>query len=246
MIANAAGKPMSVPPGKWSPTLSARREALRACLLFRPLTPDELEAVLVRATIQRFARGETIMRQGDPARCMVVILQGRVRISVTSVEGHETSLGVLGAGEVVGEMALLDDGERSADVTALEDGVLLLIQRGDFLRLLEANPGLCIRLMQSLCGRLRDANRSVEEIARLGLSARLGRLLLRLATNYGTRRDGEWRLDLRLSQKDLSTLVGVSREKVNRQIRTWEQAGVLVHERGYLLIRKPEVLAGEP
>jgi CRP-like cAMP-binding protein len=222
--------------------MMARREALRGSALFRPLTPAELEAVLARAIMQRFTRGETIMRRGEPGTGMVVILQGSMRVSVTSAEGQETSLGLLGPGAVVGEMALLDGGERSSDVTGVEDGVMMLIQRADFLSLLETNAGMCIRLMQVLCERLRGANRSVEEIATLSLSARLGRLLLRIGEGYGTRIDGATRLDLRLSQKDLSTLVGASREKVNRQLRVWEQAGALATEHGHMLIRKPELL----
>jgi CRP/FNR family cyclic AMP-dependent transcriptional regulator len=227
----------------WTPDLAVRREALRGCALFRPLTPPELEAVLARAVIQRFERGATIMRRGDAASSMVVILQGRVRISVTSADGTETSLGMLGAGDVVGEMALLDGGDRSADVLAAEDAVLMTIQRGDFLPLLENSAGLCLRLMQLLCTRLRETNRSVEEIATLSLSARLGRLLLRLARSYGSPMGHELRLDLRLSQKDLATLVGASREKVNRQLRLWQENGTLVFEHGYIRICRPAALA---
>lgn len=178
---------------------------------------------------------------------MVVILHGRMRVSITSPEGREISVGVLGPGDVVGEMALLDGADRSADVTAIQDGVMLEIQRRDFMPLLESSPSLCIHLMQFLCVRLREANRSVEELATLSLSARLGRLLLRLAGSYGRRNDQVLRLDIRLSQKDLGTLVGASREKVNRQLRLWEQQGALAHEGGYMLIRKPAVLAaGDP
>ena len=79
--------------------------------------------------------------------------------------------------------------------------------------------------MQVLCARLRSTNRAVEEITTLTLSARLGRLLLRLAESCGARTEQALRLDLRLSQKDLGTLVGASREKVNRQLRVWEQNG---------------------
>jgi CRP-like cAMP-binding protein len=204
----------------WTPDLSVRREALRGCALFGPLTPAELETVLARAAIRRCARGGTIMRRGDPASGMVVILQGRVRVSVTSADGAETSLGMLGPGDVVGEMALLDGGERSADVSATEDCVLLTIQRGDFLPLLESSAGLCLRLMQVLCARLRETNRSVEEIATLSLSARLGRLLLRLARSYGRPMGGEVRLDVRLSQKDLATLARLS------QLGPWNRPSV--------------------
>jgi CRP/FNR family transcriptional regulator, cyclic AMP receptor protein len=223
--------------------LSARREALCECPLFRPLTAAELEAVLARAVMRRFTPGEVILRCGDHASGMMVILQGRVRVSITTAEGQEISLTVLGPGEVVGEIALLDGGERSADVKAVDEGVLLTIQRGDFLPLLQESASLCLRLMQVLCERLREANRSLEELATLSLPARLGRLLIRLATNYGTRVGGGLRLGVRLSQKDLGTLIGASREKVNRQIRVWEQAGALTNDRGYLIICKPEILA---
>ncbi len=236
---------MTRAPAKWTPDLASRREALRGCALFSRVTPAELETVLARATLRRFDRGHTIMRRSDPAPGMFIILHGRVRISITSAEGQETSLGVLGPGDVVGEMALLDGGERSADVTATEDVILLMIQRSDFLPLLENSASLCLRLMQVLCGRLRDANRSVQEIATLSLPARLGRLLLRLADSYGSRKDHELRLSLKLSQKDLGTLVGASREKVNRQLRIWEQDGALAREGGYVLIRKPDALVAD-
>jgi len=174
---------------------------------------------------------------------MMVILQGRMRVSITTAEGHEISLTVLGPGDVVGEIALLDGGERSADVTAIDQGVLLTIHRGDFLPLLLDNASLRLRLMKVLCERLREAVRSVEEFATLSLSARLGRLLTRLAADYGSRVGGGLRLGVRLSQKDLGSLIGASREKVNRQIRVWEQGGVLMHDRGYLIICKPDILA---
>ncbi len=239
--------PMSAPARNGAPDLSVRREALRGCSLFGSLTPADLDAVLARAVLKRFTRGDVIMRRGDAAPGMTVILQGRMRIGVTSIEGQETSLGVLGAGDVVGEMALLDGGERSTDVTAVEDGVMLLIQRGDFLPLMERNARLCLGLMHVLCVRLRSANRSVEELATLRLSVRLGRLLLRLAESYGKRTDRGLRIDLRLSQKDLATLAGASRGKINHCLRLWEQHGALLREHGHLLIRNPEMLAaGEP
>lgn len=223
--------------------LAARREVLRGCALFKPLTSAELEAVVTRALLKRFTPGQVILRRGDPASGMMVILQGQMRVSITNADGHEVSLSVLGSGDVVGEIALLDGGERSTDVTAIDEGVLLAIQRSDFLPLLEGSASLCLRLMQVLCSRLREANRSLEEIATLSLSDRLGRLLIRLASTYGTHVGGGLRLGVRLSQKDLGTLIGASREKVNRQIRAWELAGALIHEQGYMIICKPEMLA---
>jgi len=235
--------PIGAPTRKWTPDSSVRREALRGCSLFSSLTPADLDAVLARAVLRRFTRGDLIMRRGDPAPGMSVILQGCVRIGVTSTEGQEILLAVLGPGDVVGEMALLDGGERSTDVIAVEDGVMLLIQRSEFLSLMERNARLCLGLMHVLCVRLRSANRSVEELATLRLSTRLGRLLLRLAESYGKLTDRGLRIDLRLSQKDLANLAGASRGKINHCLRLWEQHGVLLRERGHLLIRLPDILA---
>jgi CRP/FNR family cyclic AMP-dependent transcriptional regulator len=230
-----------------APDLSVRREALRGCSLFGSLTPADRDAVLARAVLKRFTRGDLIMRRGDPAPGMSVILQGCVRIGVTSTEGQETSLAMLGPGDVVGEMALLDGGERSTDVIAVEDGVMLLIQRSDILSLMEKNARLCLGLMHVLCVRLRSANRSIEELATLSLPTRLGRLLLRLAKSYGKRTDRGLRIELRLSQKDLANLAGASRGKINHCLRLWEQQGVLLREHGHFLIRLPDTLAaGEP
>ncbi|MBV8521839.1 MAG: Crp/Fnr family transcriptional regulator [Acetobacteraceae bacterium] len=220
-----------------------KREVLAASDLFRVLTDAERDAVIAQAVTRRIARNVPIVRKGDPGSSAIVIMSGRVRISMLSPEGREFTLGVLGPGEVIGEMSLIDGGPRSADVTAIEDCVLLAVPRNRFLALLHENPDLCLRVMQVLCQRLRRANQSLEEVATLDLPARLGRLLLRLAKEHGRPTPEGIRIDLRLSQKDLSTLIAGSREKVNRELRHWEAAGAIVTKRGYILIRRPEVLS---
>ena len=127
--------------------------------------------------MRRVARNETVLRRGDPNGGMVVIMSGRVRISVVSEDGKEVTLSVLGAGEVLGEMSLLDGEPCSADVTAQEDCVLLVIERSQFIALLRSNSGLCLHLMALLTRRLRRANSALEDMALLDLPTRLGRLL---------------------------------------------------------------------
>jgi CRP-like cAMP-binding protein len=161
---------------------------------------------------------------------------------VISEDGREATLGVLGPGNILGEMAVLDAEEVSADVTALEECVLLVIERARFLRLLQSSSDLCLRLMAVLCRRLRRANDAFEGMALLDLEARLGRLLLRLASDYGNPSPRGTRIEIRLSQKDLSSIVGGSREKVNRQLRLWEQAGVLAKDGGRMVIVRPDAL----
>jgi CRP-like cAMP-binding protein len=140
-------------------------------------------------------------------------------------------------------MSLLDGEPCSADVTAQEDCVLLLIERSQFLNLLRANSGLCLHLMALLTRRLRRANAALEDMALLDLPARLGRLLARLATDYGVPVRSGTRIEVKLSQKDLSSLVGASREKVNRQLRQWEEDGVLGKDSGRMVVVDSRALA---
>jgi CRP-like cAMP-binding protein len=107
---------------------------------------------------------------------MVVIVSGRVRISLTSEDGREVTLTMLGPNEVLGEMTLLDGGECSADATAQEDCVVLTVERTQFLRLLRSNSELCLGLVTVLFQRLRRANAALEGMALQDLPTRLGRV----------------------------------------------------------------------
>jgi CRP/FNR family cyclic AMP-dependent transcriptional regulator len=215
---------------------SARRAVLAKTRIFHSLSPEEMDAVLQRTVVRRVRRNDVIMRRGDRNGGMVVIMSGRVRIGVVSEDGKEATLSVLGANEVLGEMSLLDGEPCSADVTAQEDCVLLVIDRSQFLALLRANSGLCLHLLALLSKRLRQTNSALEDMALLDLPTRLGRLLVRLAGDYGVAVRTGTRIEVKLSQKDLSTLVGASREKVNKQIRQWEEEGVLTKDSGRMVI----------
>jgi CRP/FNR family transcriptional regulator, cyclic AMP receptor protein len=221
----------------------ARRAALTRTQIFQSLQPADVDLILARASVRRLARGAAVLRRGDPSGGMVVIMSGRVRVSVISEDGKEVTLSVLGTGEALGEMSLLDGEPCSADVTAQEDCVLLVIERGQFLALLRSNSALCLHLMALLTRRLRRANAALEDMASLDLPSRLGRLLARLASDYGVPVRSGTRIEVKLSQKDLSTLVGASREKVNRQIRQWEEDGVLSKDSGRMVVVDPQALA---
>jgi len=220
--------------------LAARRAALRSVPLFGSLSPAEIEQILGQTVLRRADRGTVILHRGDPPSGMLVILQGSVRVTATAADGREVTFGVLGAGEFLGEISLLDGAHRTADVTALEECVLLVVERAGFLSLIRNNPDLSLKLVSELCRRLRRANLAYEDLALLDLPGRIGKLLLGLpqqATPAGRR------ISFRLSQADLGRLAGGSREKVNRQLRLWEKQGVIAREGGHLLILRPETLA---
>jgi CRP-like cAMP-binding protein len=220
----------------------AKREALLASPLFAAMKPAELDEILKFATERRFRRGQMIFQRGDDGSSMMVVLRGRVRISTVSADGKEVTLNVINPGEVTGEIALLDGKPRSADGSAIEDTLLLVVERRHFVPFLRSNEDLYLRLLAVLCGRLRQTSLALEEIALFDLPVRLARVLLKLAGDYGRTTGNGTRIDLKLSQRDLSNLVAASRESVNKQLRLWRESGAVDMEDGFIVLRKPAEL----
>jgi len=223
--------------------LNMKREALLASPFFRSMRPEELDEIIGFTTERRFARGTTIISKGDPGSFMMAILVGRVRVSNVSSDGREVTLNVIGPGELLGEIALLDGKTRSADATATEDTTALVLERRHFLPFLLRHDSLVERLLVVLCDRLRRTSLALEELALFDLPARLARLLVKLAADYGRPLpEGGTRIDLKLSQRDISTLVASSRETVNKQLRVWREGGAIAQQDGYLVVLQPQML----
>jgi CRP/FNR family cyclic AMP-dependent transcriptional regulator len=220
----------------------ARRVALMGSMLFDAMKPEELDEILKFALERRVRRGQTIMQRGDDGSSLMAVLRGRVRISSVSGDGKEVTLNVINPGEIFGEIALLDGQPRSADATATEDTTLLVVERRNFIPFLRQNPDLYLRLLAVLCARLRRTSTALEEIALFDLPVRFARVLLKLAADYGRPGTNGTRIDLKLSQRDLSNLVASSRESVNKQLRQWRESGVLDMEDGLIILRRPAEL----
>jgi CRP/FNR family transcriptional regulator, cyclic AMP receptor protein len=219
-----------------------KRRPLLASRLFAALAPEVQDDLLRRTSERTVRRGQIIFQKGDQGSYMVAVLSGRVRISDTSPDGREITLNMIDPGEVFGELALLDGKPRSADATALEECRLLQVERRHFLPYLISNHDLALRLIDVLCQRLRDTSEALGNFAMLGLPERLAHKLLNLADEYGEVVPNGVRLAIRLSHTDLSRLVGSSRETVNKQMRSWEDEGIVAREGGRILVRKPDEL----
>jgi CRP/FNR family cyclic AMP-dependent transcriptional regulator len=219
-----------------------RRRLLLSSPLFDVLPPELLDDILLKATEKFVRRGQTVFQKGDEGSYMVAVLSGRIRISATSSEGREVTLNMIDAGEVFGEIALLDGKPRSADAIVLEDSNLLIVERRHFLPHLISSNDLTLRVIEVLCERLRDTSETLGNFAMLDLPVRLARKLLSLAAEYGNPVEGRIRLEIRLSHTDLGRFVGCSRETVNKQMRAWEEEGIVARESGRFAVCKPTIL----
>ncbi len=210
--------------------------------LFGALQPRELEQILALSRERVFSRSTTIFRKGDPGSSMMAILRGRVRICSTGPDGQELVFNILEAGDVFGELALMDGRTRSADAIAMDDCTLLMLERRDFLPFLDRNPQISIRLIEVLCGHVRRISDTIEGLAFLELPGRLARLLLRFSRNYGRRVADGVQIELRLSQSDLGALVAGSRESVNRLLSLWQDQGLLTIKNRLITIKNSKGL----
>jgi CRP/FNR family transcriptional regulator, cyclic AMP receptor protein len=192
---------------------------------FGQLSQSDLDAVLSHARTEHHPAGQLIFAKGSPGRRMMAVLRGSIKISLPSVAGREIVLAINKAGDIFGEMALLDGSERTADATAITDCDLLVIDHRDFIPFLERRADLCMMLLRLLCRRLRQTNEHVEGALFERLDARLARVLLRLSSSNGGPQKGPLRIGI--SQNELASLLGAARESVNKQLHVWQRAGLL-------------------
>jgi CRP-like cAMP-binding protein len=206
--------------------------------LLRALEPGELQELLAQARASKARKGEALIRQGDEGNTLLILLEGQVRITVYSANGREIVLEYAGPGTVLGEIALLDGGVRTASVIAMGPVRYLSLARPVFEHVIASNHRIALGLMREMAVRLRRANQTIETDRAYAAGPRLARFLLRLAND--SRDNGDEAI--RLSQTELSMFAGISRENINRQLSLWQQDGIVEVVHGGLRIVDHEAL----
>jgi len=220
-----------------SDIIEIKRNALSKTALFNSLTPTELEHLAIMSKLLTIDPQQVLFMKGDAGDRLFIVIKGIVRISSMSADGRETTLNLMGAGQMFGEIAVLDGGQRTADATAVDVTELLAIERRDLFAFLERHPKCCIRMLANCAERLRWISGLLEDANYLDLSARLAKRLLLLARMFGRSVAEGIRIDIRLSQQDLATHMNVTRESVNKMIHAWEQDGLVKTGRGWVVVR---------
>lgn len=209
---------------------------LKKSPFFDGLEPDAFDSLLAAAKPAVFKPRAALFHQGDPGGVMFVLLSGQVKISNISASGKECILAFIGAGEVVGEMTLLDGAPRTATAEAVEATRALEVTRTAFLETLAKSPETAIKIIEVLSRRLRAASQMAEDSTLLAAGPRLARALLRLAQSHGREQDGALTIDLNLSQSMIGAHAGLLRESVNRQMRAWVKQNLIESRNGRIRI----------
>jgi CRP-like cAMP-binding protein len=213
-------------------------ELLGKVELFSELDGDEIDRVASLAQIRSAQKDTAIFHAGDPADAVFVVANGKIKIVTTSTDGKEFILSVLGAGQVFGEMALLESAPRSASVITLTSVEMVVIKRDDFHHLLNTAPSISRKLLAILSRRLRRANSKMESLAYMDVAGRLARYLLDLARDHGQKMGKGWVVVRRPTHSDIAHSIGTSRETVSRLINEFEEGFGLVNKGKFTYIRE--------
>jgi CRP/FNR family transcriptional regulator, cyclic AMP receptor protein len=224
------------------PTYQEKRQIFEQNSLLGKLSEKETDALLTYSRVERYPSGEEIFAKGSPGNSMMLVLRGSVRISSISLTGKEIVLNIINAGEILGEIAVLDGGERSGDAVAMTDCELLVLNRRDFMPLLDHHADICLMLVKILCKRLRQTSEQVEDLVFRHVKGRIAKALLQLSERSGRRHVEGRMLELHLSQSELGNIVGSTRESVNKQLTEWEKEGIVAIAKESVVIRDAAAL----
>src|SRR6266540_5420086 len=219
------------------------RNLLSDIKLFEGLTPTQLDWVANRTHRRVFPTGTTVLTIEQPGEAVYIILHGTVKIHVEQ-GGRDVILSILGSGDLLGEMSLIDSVGHSASAVTLEDSLMLWTDRVTFEYLLDNFPQVARNLVRILTSRVRLSDQLIHALATLDVYGRVARQLLAFAEKYGREEGESVMIPVTLTQGDIADLVGASRKRVNQVMVSFKEQGLIcVDEEGKIAILDSKGLA---
>jgi CRP/FNR family transcriptional regulator/CRP/FNR family cyclic AMP-dependent transcriptional regulator len=216
---------------------------LKTTDLFHGLSDVTLKRIGQDVMERHFGQGEIIFREGDPGRVLYLVKTGQVRIFINGLDGTETSVILLGRpGDIFGELAVIDGLPRSATAVSMEATILYTINRETFRDHMRQNPQLALNFMQELSSKVRHNTRQIDTLTSLPVPQRLARKLMELAQDYGRAESKGVIINTSLTQSQLASLIGATRESTNKALREFRQRDWILMENGRITILDPDAL----
>lgn len=226
--------------GQGTPGKTTNVELLRDVPLFGGLNDEDLKRLADLMTEKHYPKDSVIVSAEDPGDALYVVSDGVVKVSLWSDSGREIILNTLSPGSFFGEMSLIDGEPRSANVTAIEDGLILRLGRREFLQVLRSYPSIAINVMTEICVRLRAADESIGNLALLDVYGRVARFLNELADEEGEDVPEGLLIKKMPTQQHVASRIGTSRETVSRALSEFQRRG-FIEQRGKGLLVRPEL-----
>ena len=204
--------------------------------LFDGLGPADMAEITAAARALRKERGEFVYTPGDRAETVYVLRKGRIKLSVLSVSGKEFAIDIFQPGDIFGEFALVDDTTRSNMAQALDDALMWVFGKRDFLRLLEARTKLAMNYIRLVGGRRRRMEKKLSDITTKDVAARVCELLHEISTTSAAANQAAPELLVPLTHQDVASLLGASRQTTTTVLNDLERRGIIELGRGWIRV----------
>lgn len=208
--------------------------SLTTIALFSGFSAVDMAAVSGLAVTRSFPKNTLVICEGDRSDSLYVILSGKVKVFLSDEEGKEVTLNMQGSGEYFGELAILDAAPRSASVMTVEETKLAILSKAAFDRCMNEHPEMALSVMRGLARRLRELTENVRSLALMDVYGRVARLLLEMAEQSADKKV----IQQRLTQREIASMVGASREMVSRILRDLSIGGYITVENKVITINE--------
>jgi CRP/FNR family transcriptional regulator, cyclic AMP receptor protein len=212
-------------------------DVVRKAPLFSTLDDEAAGALMDSMTASRLERGDILFREGDRGDRLYVIGEGKIKLGLTSPDGRENLLAILGPGEMFGELSLFDPGPRTATATAVAETQLIALIHADLYSFLAGRPAVSLNMLTALARRLRRTNENLSDLVFTDVPGRVAKALLDLSHRFGRAAEDGILVAHDLTQEELAQLVGASRETVNKALADFATRGwIKLEARAVVLI----------
>ena len=225
-----------------NPKTEDTRDLLLKVKLFEGMTPTQLDWVARNTHRRNFEAGRNVMTIEQPGEAVYAIIEGSVKIHVEQGE-RDVILAILGEGDLLGEMSLIDSVGRSASAVTLENTLVMWMDKTAFNYMLDNFPPMARNLMKIMSQRVRLSDELIQALSTLDVNGRVARQLLAFAIKYGYPKDGATQIRIVLTQSDIADLVGASRKRVNQAMVLFKEQGLIDNDEGRISILNGEGLA---
>jgi CRP/FNR family cyclic AMP-dependent transcriptional regulator len=212
---------------------------LRKHPIFCDLESEAFDQLCRYAKHTTLKRGATLFSKGDPGNSLFAVISGTVKMSISSPDGRSAIFNLIGPGEIFGEIAVLDGQSRTADATANTNCEIFVIDRREFLPFVRSHPALAMKFIELLCAKLRWTSDQVEQVILQNLPGRLASALIRLAEKHKLAPGDQ---TIAVTQQEISEMVGMTRESINKQLRVWATRKWVRLEHGAIVVLDAEPL----
>jgi len=199
---------------------------VRTAPLFSALDDESAASLRASMTLVKVSKGNTLFKEGDAGDRLFVVVEGKLKLGTSSIDGRENLLSILGPGDMFGELSLFDPGPRTATAAAVTDARVLALAHDQVIGLVTQHPQVSLELLARLAQRLRRTNEVLADLVFSDVPGRVAKALMDLGSRFGVQKDDGLHVNHDLTQEELAQLVGASRETVNKALadfaaRSW-------------------------